>query len=85
MDLHPLVAEDDPGVAVFVHMQGAVETLPVERRGRTVGQRNIGAFRFIRDQDPQNFVVKADVQFVESEDGSTDDTKYNAGIGWIFN
>lgn len=33
----------------------------------------------------QNFVVKADVQFVESEDGSTDDTKYNAGIGWVFN
>ncbi|HEY5654170.1 MAG TPA: hypothetical protein VIR63_07380 [Pontiella sp.] len=33
-----------------------------------------------------NFVVKADAQFVSNElSGSDDTTKYNFGMGWIFN
>ena len=34
----------------------------------------------------QNFVVKGDVQFVDTDAVDSDvTTKYNMGIGWIFN
>jgi hypothetical protein len=33
----------------------------------------------------QNFVVKADAQFCSTEEaGSSTTTKYNLGMGWVF-